>query len=51
MLKEFYAKAVEATALAQSNQEPPPVFDSPINGRQGEGDGVICMLKAIELDV
>merc|ERR1719191_629326 len=50
VLKEFYAKAAEATALVQNKQEPPPVFDSPNKGMQGESGGVIGMLEVIESD-
>merc|ERR1719161_385064 len=34
VLKEFYAKAADATALLQ--QEPPPIFESPYKGMQAE---------------
>merc|ERR1719172_525308 len=50
VLEEFYAKAAEATALMQSKQEPPPIFDSPNKGMQGESGGVIGMLEVIESD-
>merc|ERR1719426_47482 len=36
VLKEFYAKAAEATALVQKKQEPPEVFDEPYKGMGGE---------------
>merc|ERR550525_1215033 len=48
VLKEFYAKAGEATALVQ--QEPPAIFDSPYQGMQSENGGVIGMLEVIESD-
>merc|ERR1719181_408151 len=48
VLREFYAKAAEATALVQ--QEPPPIFDTPYKGQQAEGGGVISMLEVIESD-
>merc|ERR1719398_65470 len=48
VLKEFYEKAGEATALVQ--QEPPPIFDSPYKGMQAENGGVIGMLEVIESD-
>merc|ERR1719311_1236418 len=38
ILKEFYEKAGEATALVQ--QEPPAIFDSPYKGMQSENGGV-----------
>merc|ERR1712045_180908 len=48
VLKEFYAKAGDATALVQ--QEPPAIFDSPYKGMQAENGGVIGMLEVIESD-
>merc|ERR1712217_749894 len=48
VLKEFYAKAGEATALVQ--QTPPEIFDSPYKGMQAENGGVIGMLEVIESD-
>jgi uncharacterized protein YoxC len=48
VLKEFYAKAGEATAFLQ--QEPPEIFDSPYKGMQAENGGVIGMLEVIESD-
>merc|ERR1712045_766915 len=48
VLKEFYAKAGEATALVQ--QAPPAIFDSPYKGMQAENGGVIGMLEVIESD-
>merc|ERR1712061_406652 len=48
VLKEFYAKAGEATALLQ--QTPPAIFDSPYQGMQSEKGGVIGMLEVIESD-
>merc|ERR1719273_1653763 len=51
VLKEFYAKAGEATALLQKQQPtPPPIFDSPYKGMQDENTGVIGMLEVIESD-
>merc|ERR1719461_597314 len=52
VLKEFYNKAGEATALVQSKQQPtpPPIFDSPYKGMQDENTGVIGMLEVIESD-
>merc|ERR1711994_14152 len=48
VLKEFYAKAGDATALVQ--QEPPAIFDSPYKGMQAENGGVVGMLEVIESD-
>merc|ERR1740123_304203 len=48
VLKEFYAKAGDATALIQ--QTPPSIFESPYNGMQSEKGGVIGMLEVIESD-
>merc|ERR1719238_2158224 len=48
VLKEFYAKAGDATALLQ--QEPPEIFDSPYKGMQAENGGVVGMLEVIESD-
>merc|ERR1719157_217208 len=50
VLKEFYAKAAEATALLQQRQEPPAIFDSPYKGMQAENGGVVGMLEVIESD-
>merc|ERR1712151_1321550 len=47
-LKEFYAKAGEATALLQ--QPAPEIFDSPYKGMQAENGGVVGMLEVIESD-
>jgi chromosome segregation ATPase len=46
VLKEFYAKAAESTALIQQ----PEVFDEPYKGMGGESGGVIGMLEVIESD-
>jgi len=48
VLKEFYAKAGDATALLQ--QPAPEIFDSPYKGMQAENGGVIGMLEVIESD-
>merc|ERR1712079_523929 len=48
VLKEFYAKAGDATALVQ--QAPPSIFDSPYKGMQSENGGVVGMLEVIEPD-
>jgi len=51
VLKEFYAKAAEATALLQQGkQAPPPIFEEPYKGMQGESGGVVGMLEVIESD-
>jgi len=50
VLKEFYAKAGEATALLQQQPESPEIFDSPYKGMQAENGGVIGMLEVIESD-
>merc|ERR1719392_247935 len=45
VLKEFYEKAAEATALLQSNQKP-EIFDEPYTGMQSENaDGVEGVLR------
>merc|ERR1711904_301913 len=46
VLKEFYAKAAEATAFVQE----PEVFDEPYKGMGGESGGVVGMLEVIESD-
>merc|ERR1719217_1755923 len=55
VLKEFYAKAAEATALAQKGAErqaPPKTWDSskPFKGQQVEGGNVIGFLEVIHSD-
>jgi hypothetical protein len=47
VLKEFYAKAAEATAFVQQK---PEIFDSPYKGMGAEGGGVVGMLEVIESD-
>jgi len=49
VLKEFYAKAGEATALVQKNKQP-EIFDSPYKGMGAENGGVVGMLEVIESD-
>jgi len=48
VLKEFYAKAGDATALLQ--QPAPEIFDAPYKGMQSENGGVVGMLEVIESD-
>jgi hypothetical protein len=50
VLKEFYAKAGEATALLQQQPEAPEIFDAPYKGMQSENGGVIGMLEVIQSD-
>jgi cell division septum initiation protein DivIVA len=50
VLKEFYAKAGEATSLLQQQPEAPEIFDSPYQGMQAENGGVVGMLEVIESD-
>merc|ERR1719316_828030 len=50
VLKEFYAKAAEATALLQQQPEAPEIFDSPYKGMQAESGGVVGMLEVIQSD-
>jgi len=47
VLKEFYAKAAEATSFVQRQ---PDVFDSPYKGMGAESGGVVGMLEVIESD-
>merc|ERR1711904_349847 len=46
VLKEFYAKAAEATAFVQQ----PEIFDTEYKGMQSENGGVVGMLEVIESD-
>jgi len=50
VLKEFYAKAAEATAFVQQQPEAPEIFDSPYKGMGGESGGVVGMLEVIQSD-
>merc|ERR1719465_183512 len=50
VLKEFYEKAGEATALIQSNKQKPEIFDEPYTGMQSESGGVLGMLEVIASD-
>merc|ERR1740121_2327307 len=47
VLKEFYAKAGEATAFVQQE---PEIFDESYKGMQSENGGVVGMLEVIESD-
>jgi len=47
VLKEFYAKAAEATSLIQKQ---PEIFDSAYKGMGAESGGVVGMLEVIESD-
>merc|ERR1719393_1050441 len=46
VLKEFYAKAAEATAFVQE----PEVFDEPYKGMGAENGGVVGMIEVIQSD-
>merc|ERR1719399_1270023 len=52
VLKDFYAKAAEATALAQQSpgEDAPESFDEPFKGQGAEGGGVIDFLEVIQAD-
>jgi len=53
VLKEFYAKAAEATALLQqpsAMDDAPGTFDSSYKGMGAEGGGVVGMLEVIASD-
>merc|ERR1719272_2655769 len=52
VLKEFYAKAAEATALAQQSPgaDAPESFDEPYQGNQAGGGGVMDFLEVISAD-
>jgi len=52
VLKEFYAKAGDATALIQQSSKAgqPDIFDEPYTGMGGETGGVTAMLEVIETD-
>jgi len=47
VLKEFYAKAAEATSFVQQE---PEIFDEPYKGMGSESGGVVGMLEVIESD-
>jgi len=46
VLKDFYAKAAEATSFVQQ----PEVFDEPYKGMQSENGGVVGMIEVIQSD-
>lgn len=52
VLKDFYAKAGDATALIQQSSKAgqPDIFDQPYTGMGGENGGVTAMLDVIESD-
>merc|ERR1719183_1369766 len=53
VLKDYYAKAAEATAFAQQKgpaDDQPETFDKPFQGQQAEGGGVIDFLEVILSD-
>jgi len=52
VLKEFYAKAAESTALVQQQQNPeiPEMYKETYHGMTGESGGVVGMLEVIETD-
>merc|ERR1719271_1383110 len=46
VLKDFYAKAAEATSFVQE----PEIFDEPYKGMQSENGGVVGMIEVIQSD-
>jgi len=51
VLKEFYAKAAEATAFVQgAMDDAPATFDAGFQGQQAEAGGVVSMLEVIASD-
>jgi len=50
VLKEYYAKAAEATALIQQQPTSPTIFEKEYKGMQAESGGVVGMLEVIESD-
>jgi len=54
VLKDFYAKSAQATALAQSAQSPaedaPETFDKPYQGLLPEGGNVVSFLEVVLTD-
>jgi hypothetical protein len=52
ILKDYYAKAAEATAFTQQSpaEDAPETFDAPFQGQQTQGGGVIDFLEVILSD-
>merc|ERR1719182_973592 len=50
VLKEYYAKAAQNTALVQQPLDAPETFDAPYKGQQAESGGVLGMLEVIQSD-
>merc|ERR1719326_88541 len=50
VLKEFYEKAGDATAMTQQQPTAPEIFDKPYKGMGGENGGVVGMLEVILSD-
>lgn len=50
VLKDFYAKAGQATSFTQQQPEAPEIFSAPYQGMQSENGGVIGMLEVIQSD-
>merc|ERR1719387_1274165 len=50
VLKDFYEKAGDATALVQQQPQAPEIFDKPYKGMQGASGGVVGMLEVILSD-
>merc|ERR1719217_1107078 len=51
VLKDFYEKAGEATALTQEQQQQEPeIFDEPYKGMGSENGGVVGMIEVIQFD-
>jgi len=50
VLKTFYEKAGEATALVQQQPESPEIFDEPYKGMGSENGGVVGMIEVIASD-
>lgn len=50
VLREFYAKAAEATAFVQQQPEAPETWDTPYTGMEAGAGGVVGMLEVIQSD-
>jgi len=50
VLKDFYEKAGDATALVQQQPQAPEIFDKPYKGMAGASGGVVGMLEVILSD-